>query len=557
MRLSVSLAITVLLFAAANSNAYADRDGKGGRGGDRDRDIERSDRDRDRDHDREIRDSERLIEREIRESDSGKDTSGSRDRDDIAINDQDRSSADEIDGKDIPSEFEISEASVDGDSGLVDSIDNNNESNSGSGSSESGSSDSDSSGSGSSGSSNDDDNDNSGSGNSNDDDNDDDDDDDDNSGPGNSNDDDDDDEEDGEIEYDDNGHAFRDREIIVLADDAGTIDRSRARGFTIVEERRLDRVGSVVVRMRAPKGMRSSQALDIIRQSEPNAASGYNHIYTPFYRQSGDPTEFLSAPEINLRGLSKTAASVAIIDGFSADTIAGYSVTPFIKARAHAGHGDLVSSILLQGLSSYAARAPADLILADVVEPIENSGPGASVMALVDALDWSAKGGALVINLSLAGPDNPALRRAIARLSEQGVVIVAAVGNEGPAVPPGFPASYEGVFGVSAVDAENKPYLYAARGEHVDFTAPGVDIVLSPDAPAISGTSYAAPKVAALAASLVGDYGTDDIEFRLSQLATDLGVPGKDPVYGHGILTLQTENRQLVDFSPVSSEPQE
>jgi subtilisin family serine protease len=69
----------------------------------------------------------------------------------------------------------------------------------------------------------------------------------------------------------------------------------------------------------------------------------------------------------------------------------------------------------------------------------------------------------------------------------RGHVIVAAVGNDGPAAPPLFPAAYAGVIGVSGVDAKLRVLPESASGPQVDFSASGVvDTKLR-------GTSFAAP----------------------------------------------------------------
>ena len=57
-----------------------------------------------------------------------------------------------------------------------------------------------------------------------------------------------------------------------------------------------------------------------------------------------------------------------------------------------------------------------------------------------------------MINVSLVGPRNALLERVVASLVSRGHLIVAAVGNDGPAAPPLYPAAYDGVVGVTAVD---------------------------------------------------------------------------------------------------------
>ena len=109
-----------------------------------------------------------------------------------------------------------------------------------------------------------------------------------------------------------------------------------------------------------------------------------------------------------------------------------------------------------------------------------------------------------MINLSLVGPPNQALERMVGALQQRGHLLVAAVGNDGPAAPPLYPASYPGVVGVSAVDRNGKPLPEAARGPQVMFAAPGNNMVSAaigmPAYRAVRGTSFAAPLVAALLA---------------------------------------------------------
>jgi subtilisin family serine protease len=111
------------------------------------------------------------------------------------------------------------------------------------------------------------------------------------------------------------------------------------------------------------------------------------------------------------------------------------------------------------------------------------------------------------------------------------VIVVAAVGNEGPAAPPLYPAAYEGVVGVTGVGARNQALPEAARGPHVDFAAPGADMAAAGAGggwTSVRGTSFAAPIVAGLLATRG--------EAVLSEQAADLGARGRDPVYGSGLV---------------------
>ncbi|MBA4748553.1 MAG: S8 family serine peptidase, partial [Sphingopyxis sp.] len=150
--------------------------------------------------------------------------------------------------------------------------------------------------------------------------------------------------------------------------------------------------------------------------------------------------------------------------------------------------------------------------------------------------------GVPVINISLSGPRNPVVASAVARITKRGHVIVAAAGNDGPAAPPVFPGAYEGVVGVTAVDGANRVYRYANRGNYIDFSARGVAVSAIDADGALrdaTGTSFAAPVIAArLAAQLrKPDAAASQLAIRaLEAQARDLGAPGRDPIFGAGLI---------------------
>ena len=124
---------------------------------------------------------------------------------------------------------------------------------------------------------------------------------------------------------------------------------------------------------------------------------------------------------------------------------------------------------------------------------------GGSSFAIVRALGWMAARGARVVTISLVGPDNPLLAGAIRLVRDKGVMLIAAVGNDGPAAPPAYPASYPQVIAVTGVDGRGRLLPEAGRAAHVDFAAPGADMMAADMAGGrdkVRGTSFAAPLVA-------------------------------------------------------------
>lgn len=177
-----------------------------------------------------------------------------------------------------------------------------------------------------------------------------------------------------------------------------------------------------------------------------------------------------------------------------------------------------------------------------------------------------------VINLSLGGaPFSQASQTLYRQVREAGIIMVAAAGNESSSLP-SYPASYEGVISVSAVDAQRQATSYSNTGQFVDVAAPGgnngVDLngdgypdgVLSTGGldngefgyAFSSGTSMAAPHVAgvlALMKSANPALTPRDIEALLVRgaLTDDLGPVGRDNSYGYGLINAQRAVRAALE----------
>ncbi|WP_244513692.1 S8 family serine peptidase [Devosia insulae] len=147
-----------------------------------------------------------------------------------------------------------------------------------------------------------------------------------------------------------------------------------------------------------------------------------------------------------------------------------------------------------------------------------------------------------VINLSLAGPANLLIERAVADAELAGIPIVAAVGNDGPRSGPRYPAAYASVVAVTAVDRASRVYRRAGQGAHVDFAAPGVGIATAASVRGVraqTGTSFAAPFVTAalaVAKRRLPDATPAELQAALTGASIDLGEPGRDPVFGDGLV---------------------
>lgn len=203
-------------------------------------------------------------------------------------------------------------------------------------------------------------------------------------------------------------------------------------------------------------------------------------------------------------------------------------------------HGTAVASLLAGHAGRFRGAAPgAELYAADVF----CGGPtGGAVDEVAEAFDWLMHERVPVINVSLVGPANRTLESVVAGAVSRGYLIVAAVGNDGPAAPPLYPAAWPGVVGVTAVDARGRVLPEAERGPQVKFAAPGADMTAArtPRGYAlVRGTSFAAPIVAGLLAQTLhspDQAAAGEALSGLARRAVPRGAPGLDPAYGYGLV---------------------
>jgi subtilisin family serine protease len=243
--------------------------------------------------------------------------------------------------------------------------------------------------------------------------------------------------------------------------------------------------------------------------------------------------------------MSGTAVRVGLIDG---GVDLGHPVFLEVPVQTHgcanqvivSAHGTAVASLLAGHAAHFSGAAPqAELYAADVYcgQP-----SGGAVAAVLEALAWMAESKVPVINVSLVGPPNATLAAVVHNLVARGYLLVAAVGNDGPAAAPLYPAAYPGVIGVTAVDAKRKVLLEACRGPQVRYAAPGADMMAAAPGGAyanVRGTSFAAPLVAGLLARSLRVPDTAAATSALEQLnaqALGLGAAGRNPIYGYGLV---------------------
>ena len=322
-------------------------------------------------------------------------------------------------------------------------------------------------------------------------------------------------------------------DLVVIDPDAGSLAAARRAGFPVVGSEIVGGLGFSMVTLGVPRGMNIRQALKTLQRAAPALQVDYDHIYEPAgggLKPARGVRVAKSAPTRAPNSApTRAPLRIAMIDGGVAShpSLARANIEQhgFAGAAQPTGHGTAIGSLLVgdQGPFKGAARG-AQLFVADVYGGNPAAG---SVTTIIRALGWAASKNPAVINISLVGPDNRALARAIAAVRARGIAVTAAVGNDGPAAPIQYPASYPGVIAVTGVDGRGRAIPEAGKSAHLDFAAPGADMAAALPGRGftrVRGTSFAAPLAAARLA-YAGSY---------QRLATE-AVPGKGRV-GRGIV---------------------
>jgi hypothetical protein len=304
------------------------------------------------------------------------------------------------------------------------------------------------------------------------------------------------------LDRDPDGQPVRKGELIVTDPDPAALAAAQRAGFRITATENVAELDLRIVTLALPRGMDTREGLAALRNAAPALQADYNHIYEPAGGALLPASGAMLAAATALPGGTR----VAMIDGGVAahPSLAHADVEQrgFAGSPQPTGHGTAVGSLLVgeQGAFRGAARG-AQLFVGDVYGGNPAAG---SATTIVRALAWAASKRPVVINISLVGPDNLTMARAVSALRARGITLVAPVGNDGPAAPPQFPASYAGVIAVTGVDATDKALREAGRATHLDFAAPGADLVAALPGKgytSVRGTSFASPFVAARVAA--------------------------------------------------------
>lgn len=350
----------------------------------------------------------------------------------------------------------------------------------------------------------------------------------------------------------------RTREVVVANLDPNALAQLTAQGYLTLGRFDSQLLGTSVTRLRIPSNISVRRSLTRIPQDSPGAIAVRNDLYrrTPLrsFRAAGE-TCGDKCPHFEITSWSRdwgacsAAATVGVIDtavdlthpALSSARIEIKVTRSSDRPASDAEHGTGVVSLLAGGDdASVLGLARSARILA--VDAFHRNGTGniADVFDLIASLDWLTEQGAQTVNLSLSGPDNGLFSKVVEKSLARGITLIAAAGLPDSRAEQGYPGRYAGVVAVSAVDSRMRPSRLSARGSHILFAAPGSGLVVASARGGlrqVDGTSFATPFVtAAYAVARSQGKTTDEVTSLLASSARDLGAPGRDPIFGWGVV---------------------
>jgi hypothetical protein len=374
--------------------------------------------------------------------------------------------------------------------------------------------------------------------------------------------------------------TFKPNEVLAINPRPESLRRAVERGFIVRDTIALPALGLRITRLETPSMLNAVIGRSTLHEDLPDEGFGLNRIYAAgrtttanaagvaiggggLRRGTGcTPDRCFGTSLINWQPQLAACAQgvrIGVIDtgiDKSHPTFAGVrfehrDFVPRNAKRPSSQHGTGIFSLLAGNPNSTTpGLVPgATFLVGDAFFADRNGNAMSDTVTMLRALNWLKSAGVDVANLSFAGPEDELVHAAIRDLAGSGTVILAAAGNEGHNAPPSYPAAYEEVIAVTAVDRNLSPYMYANRGSYIDVAAPGVDVWTalpgSREGPQ-TGTSFAVPFVTSVIAL---SYPSPEARTAGNPLAPKqralallqknikaLGGRGRTPIFGAGLV---------------------
>jgi hypothetical protein len=347
---------------------------------------------------------------------------------------------------------------------------------------------------------------------------------------------------------------------IVVQFGAGTTPQriaaiARRFGLTTLAQNSVGALGRTVYTFRFGNGRSVPSVIRQIEHAGINAAVQPNYTYGLSQEQNpsadaGDPAQYI-VPMLRLDATHHITEGdnvvIALIDsrvdskqpdfadGIIDNFDAGCGATAPADSHGTGMAGAIASRVSLLGV------APKAKIIA--ICAFGGAGkPESTSVNIIRGLDYAIQRGAKIVNMSFAGPRDPALAQELQIAREKGILILAAAGNAGPKSPPLYPGADPNVMAVTATDQNDLLFRGANQGKYVTIAAPGVDVLVpAPDGNVqlTTGTSVATAIVSGVAALLMAHKQSltpEEIRDLLVRTAKHLGSPGMNSQFGAGLV---------------------
>ena len=350
-------------------------------------------------------------------------------------------------------------------------------------------------------------------------------------------------------------------------------------GYPIVD--RLVELNTVVVEI---YGIEPEYFMEIVNQSKDIEYTELNFVYQlchipndPFWEEQWGP-KAINCPQAWDKEKGEWTVSVAILDtgcNYHHEDISNKQSSvnyDFVNNDndpmddCYVAHGTHCSGIIGATIDNHKGIAGvAPEAWTDYIKILDNKGAGyASTIAkgIIHATKYNEQ----IISMSLGGYGLSIVLHLACDYARyiKGVLLVAAAGNDGLPILC-FPARFESVISVGAIDKNLNLCSWSNYGPNLDLVAPGNNIISTVEGnnyEKLSGTSMATPHVAAVSALYFSaNYGASATlcEIKLYSTAMDLGSPGNDWKYGYGLVDAYgvvkkarniSNNSQLLKFLP-------
>jgi filamentous hemagglutinin family protein len=341
-------------------------------------------------------------------------------------------------------------------------------------------------------------------------------------------------------------------------------------GLTVVSEQTIGILGRTIYTFRIGNGQSVRELIQLLNTSGLKVAAQPQYSYG--LTQDGaaadegevaDPAQYI-VQKLQLAAAHRISKGenvvIAVIDSaidaeqpdFAGGVIDRYdagcgSTAPDAHGTGMAGA--IASHVQLVGV------APSAKIIAICAFGGSGGSPEATSVKIIRGLDYAVQHGAKIVNMSFAGPYDPALAQALQVAREKGVLIVAAAGNAGAKSPPLYPGADPNVLAVTATDENDRLFGGANQGNYVALAAPGVNILVPAPNGGVqmtTGTSVATANISGVAALLLASKPSrspEELRAILVETAKHLGAKGSNPQFGAGLVD---PVRALQEVRPVA-----